>query len=81
MGLSWPTTGPPGWVTGALCNEAGENPLNTLFHEVAHISLHEAGLGVEQQTGRSEFVLNRIAIVMAEAYEYDNKTRKKKPRR
>jgi hypothetical protein len=54
------------WVSPARCAAAGESVTGSLFHELLHVAAEEHG--DKTDSPKFEFLLNRLAAVMEQAY-------------
>lgn len=55
------------WVSPARCKDDGESPVETLFHEILHVALEDCGWTAADRR-HGEFLINRLAALMAAAY-------------
>lgn len=56
------------WLNQDRCKTQTEE-IETLFHEIGHIFMHEAGIAMGDETDQVEYRINRLAEVLRLAYE------------
>lgn len=67
------------WVSPARCALHGEDPLETLMHEMMHAAAAEAGIANDADD-RPEWLWDRIAACLADLYRREMGCRKRSSR-